>query len=304
MTTGPADEGGRRAARPSPGRRSARLPDRMLWIDGELCRGRDAVLTLFDRGARDGEGLFETLAVHGGEPLLWERHMERLVLAAAELGFPVPPSPATLRHGLDRVLEANRLGDAAVRVTVTRGVPGGRPTRAGAWIEAEPLAARLWAGTRSGAARAIVSARPFEPGPLGPYKTTSRLAWQLAREEARAAHADEAVLVSPAGEVLEGSVSNVFAVLGDEVRTPPLSRGILPGITRAVTLRLCQTLGIAAREARLDLAELESADEAFLTSSLQGIVPLATLRGLPLPARAIGSRLRDAYRREVERVGE
>ncbi|MEK7329699.1 MAG: aminotransferase class IV, partial [Candidatus Eisenbacteria bacterium] len=131
---------------------AARAPERTLWINGRLCRGDDAALSLFDRGARDGEGLFETLRVYDGRPFLWERHMERLVLSAAVLGFPVPASPVTLREALDQVLAADGLADAVARITVTRGIPGGRPTRTGAWVEVEPLAARLWRGTRAGAA--------------------------------------------------------------------------------------------------------------------------------------------------------
>ena len=68
------------------------VPDRSIWIDGQLRRGAAATLSVFDRGARDGEGLFETLRIEAGRPLQWERHLERFVLSAAELGFPVPPS--------------------------------------------------------------------------------------------------------------------------------------------------------------------------------------------------------------------
>lgn len=268
---------------------------RMIWVNGRLHPENEASLSLADRGARDGEGIFETLAVRGGRPVFWERHMERLVLAAAELGFPVPPSPVKLRAALDEVLAAGGLTDAAVRITVTRGIPGGRPTRTGSWVEAAPLAARLWHGTRSGRASAIVSKRPFEPGPLGAYKTTSRLAYHLAREEARAARADEALLASAGGEVLEGAVSNVFAVAHGELHTPPLARGILPGITRATVLALAARLGIPAREATIARGELATADEAFVTNALQGIVPLATLEGRALPERAVAERLREAY---------
>ena len=77
-----------------PRRPPARIPERVVWVDGELRRGREATLSVFDRGARDGEGLFETVRVHRGQPFLWERHLERMVLSAAELGFPVPP-PST-----------------------------------------------------------------------------------------------------------------------------------------------------------------------------------------------------------------
>ncbi len=225
--------------------------------------------------------------------------MERLVLSAAVLGFPVPASPVTLREALDQVLAADGLADAVARITVTRGIPGGRPTRTGAWVEVEPLAARLWRGTRAGAATVILSKRPFEPGPLGPHKTTSRLAYHLAREEARVARADETLLVTPAGEVLEGAVSNVFVAVGGEVVTPPLASGILPGITRALVLRLCAAAGIRAREQVLALAELRAADEVFLTNSVQEVVAVGALDGRTLPARALAGRLLKAYRAEV-----
>lgn len=272
---------------------------RALWINGRLCRGAEATLSLFDRGARDGEGLYETVRVYGGRPFLWEQHMERLVLSAAVLGFPVPASPVTLREALDQLLAAERLEDAVVRMTVTRGIPGGRPTRTGAWVEVEPIAARLWHGTRRGAATLIVSKRPFEPGPLGPHKTTSRLAYHLAREEARVARADETLLVSPHGQVLEGAVSNVFAVAGGEVRTPPLAAGILPGVARALVLRLCAVAGIPAREQALTLAELRGADEVFLTNSVQEVVPVGVLDGRTVGGRDLATKLLGAYRAEV-----
>jgi branched-chain amino acid aminotransferase len=265
-----------------------------MWIDGRLCRGTEAAISLFDRGARDGEALFETMRVEAGRPRDWARHLERLVLSAAELGFPVPPSPATLARGVDQLLEAEGLADAVIRVTVTRGVPGGRPTRTGCWIDAEPLDARRWRGVRAGRASAVFSKAPFEPGPLGRHKTTSRLAYHLAREEARALRADEALLVSPAGLVLEGATSSVFVVTGGEARTPPLASGILPGITRAWALATCRTLGIPAREADISRDDALSADEVFLTNSVQGVVPLARLEERTLPATTVGERLRAA----------
>lgn len=279
--------------------RAVRLPGRPVWVNGRVVRGEDATLSVFDRGARDGGGIFETLRVYGGRPFAWRRHMERLVLAAAELGFPVPAAPAELRGGLDALLEAQGLTDAVVRVTVTRGVAGGRPTRAGAWVDAEPLGGRLWAGTRSGAGSAVLSRLPFEPGRLGRYKTTSRLAFDLAREEARAAGVDEALLVSPAGQVLEGAASNVFLVSAGEVVTPPLSLPVLPGVTRAIVLELCRERGLRHREAAFPPAHLDSAGEAFLTNSAQEILPLARIGDRELPARAAGERLLAAYRERV-----
>ena len=257
---------------------------RALWMNGRLMRGEEAAISLFDRGARDGEGLFETLRFEGGRPRFWQRHLERLVLSAAELGFPVPPSPTRLAAACDELLAAEQLADAVVRITVTRGVPGGRPTRTGCWIEAEPLNARLWSGTRSGAARVMISRTPFEPGAIGRHKTTSRLAYHLAREEARAAGADEALLASASGELLEGAVSNVFVWIEGELATPPLARGILPGIARAVVLGSAQALGIRARERALQVADLARAEAMLLTNSVQQVVPVVALEG-----RSIGA---------------
>jgi len=278
----------------------AHAPERTVWINGQLVRGGDASLSLFDRGARDGGGIFETVRVYAGQPFDWTRHMERLVLAAAILGFPVPSAPARLRHALAQVLAAEGLSDAVARLTVTRGIAGGRPTRTGAWVEAEPLAGRLWPGTRRGLATVVISRRPFHPGALGAFKTTSRLAYDLAREEARAESADEALLVGARGEVFEGAASNVFLVRGGEVVTPPLAQGILPGIVRARVLELCAAGGIPAREGELTREDLDRADEIFLTNSVQEVVPVGTCAGRDLPSRSIAERLRDAYRKLAE----
>ena len=277
------------------------VTDRALWINGRLARGAEAALPLSDRGARDGEGLLETMRVEGGQPQNWRRHLERLVVSAAELGFPVPPSPSALAEGLEAVLAANSLEDAAARITVTRGTPGGRPTRTGYWIEAEPLLARLWRGTRSGQANVVIARQPFLPGHLARHKTTSRIAYHLAREEARVAGADETLLADADGHLLEGSVSNLFLVVGGEVVTPPIAMGILPGIVRAQVLHLCIRLGIPTRERAITRAELPLADEVFVTNSIQQVVPLVAVDGQAVPSRTLGARLREIYREHAGR---
>ncbi len=287
------------AARRERTARGAAPPDRAVWIDGRLLRGDEARVSVFDRGVREGGGIFETFRTHGGRPFLWERHLERMVLAAAELGFPVPPSPASLRAGLDAVLEANGLADAVARITVTRGIPGGRPTRAGCWIEAEPLEGRLWRGTRSGRGAVSLSKRPFAPGPLGPYKTTSRLASQLAHEEARAAGADETLLLTHQGELLEGSASNVFLHVDGQVATPSLHAGILPGVTRAFVLQACYELGYRLRTSAIWRDELFIADEVFLTNAVQGVVSVATVDGRPVRSHGVAPRVREVIQRAI-----
>lgn len=277
----------------------ARVPDRLAWLNGRLVSGADAALSLYDRGARDGGGIFETLRINAGQPHEWQRHMERLVLSAAELGFPVPPSPRRLREALDELLAALSLHDAVARITVTRGIAGGRPTRTGCWIEAEPLAGRLWPGTRRGTGTAVMLPHAFSPGFVGRHKTTSRLAWDLAREFARAEGVDEALLVDKDGFLLEGGASNVFVVRDGEVLTPPLSRDVLPGIARALVFELCRALEVPCREADLPAGCMTWALEVFLTNSVQEVLPLSHVQGRALPETAIGEQLRAAYRARV-----
>lgn len=280
-----------------------RLPERTIWLNGTLVRGADAMLSVWDRGARDGGAIFETLRCRGGEPFAWPRHMERLVLSAAELGFPVPPGPSTLRDAVAAVLAAEGWSDAVVRITVTRGVAGGRPVRTGAWVEAEPVGGRLWAGARQRdangeplGARVIVSHVPFAPGYLGRHKTTSRLAYDLAREEARAAGVDEALLLSPAGELLEGAASNVFVAARDgALVTPPLGSDVLPGVTRAIVLQLARARGLVVREEPVHGEALAGIEEMFLTNSIQGVLPVRELSGRALRSRALGSALLADY---------
>lgn len=278
-----------------------RVPDRLAWVNGSLVRAEEAVLSLWDRGARDGGAIFETVRVYDGEPFAWEQHLERLVLSAAELGFPVPPSPSRLRKSMGELLAAQSMTDAVVRITVTRGIAGGRPTRTGAWIEAESVPARLWNGQRTASATTILSAHPFASGWLGRHKTTSRLAWDLAREEARAAGVDETILVSPQGLVLEGAASNLFIVRAGEVLTPSLALDVLPGVARAVVIALCSELAIPVREAAIPLDQLLEADEVFLTNSVQEVLPVGVLAARAVPARDLGLRLREAYRERTAR---
>ena len=287
--------------------RGTRLPDRAVWLNGRIVRGESAAVSVFDRGVHGG-GLFETLRVYDGRPFAWERHMERLVLSAAELGFPVPPSPTQLRDAVGEVLEACALSDAVVRVTVTRGVTGGRPVRTSAWVEAEPVGSRLWPGARQRhpedggplGARAVLSQVPFTPGFLGRHKTTSRLALDLAREEARAVGAEEVLLISPDGDVLEGAASNVFVVrAGGDIFTPPLEADVLPGVTRATVLELCRPLGIIAHEAPVPLEMLRWASEVFVTNSVQELLPLREVAGRRTPEREVTLRLLECYRARV-----
>ena len=140
---------------------------------------------------------------------------------------------------------------------------------------------------------------------LSACKTANKLPHVLARAEAEAAGADEALLLNPRGEVTEATSANLFWLEGDTLHTPPLSSGALPGVTRADVLALAKSHGIATHETTTEPARLLRADGCFLTSSSWGVVEAESLDGNPIPKSPLTQRLRtallDSWRAEAAR---
>jgi branched-chain amino acid aminotransferase len=149
-----------------------------------------------------------------------------------------------------------------------------------ALVVAQPISGPPASAYREGVAAAIVGVRRAAPDAVDPSaKTGAHLPNVLALREARAAGAHEALLLDGQGFVTEGSTSNVFAVTGGRLRTPPLAAGILEGVTRGVVLRLARQAGVPAEEAPLRPEDLEGSDELFITSTVREIVPVTRLGG-------------------------
>ena len=259
----------------------------MIYLNGELLPDDEACISPADRGLLLGDGLFETMRVYQGDIFRVDAHLERLLAGADFLGIPVPVVGEGLPQALSRTLAANGLArsDASLRLTLTRGTgprgllppPNAQPTLL---ITATPLGAT----TFSPATAIIAGPRRNEYSPLSNLKTLNFLDNILARREAAEAGADEALLLNTAGNLAEASAANLFAVFEGVLHTPPLSDGVLPGITRAVVLELAQGLDIPVVEASLAPGQLFTAEEAFFTNSLIGIRPLVKVN-----ARAIGT---------------
>ncbi|HYG34951.1 MAG TPA: aminotransferase class IV, partial [Clostridia bacterium] len=135
--------------------------------------------------------------------------------------------------------------------------------------------------------------------PLAQFKNCNKLSQILARAEAEAANADEALLVNTDGYVVEGAASNLFWIERGVVCSPPLASGILAGVTRAVVVEVCQTLQLPVREVNATLDQLLRSDAVFLSLSSWGIVPAISLNGKPLNQSPLTDRIRQTY---VERL--
>jgi branched-chain amino acid aminotransferase/4-amino-4-deoxychorismate lyase len=234
-----------------------------------------------DRGLLLGDGLFETLLYDGTGLQRFEAHLARMVRGCAVLGLE-PPDPAAARRLALETLKARGLegGPAVVRLTLTAGSGRGleRP---------DPSSGRLLCNVSPAAdppppARLVtVQVRRNDSSPASRVKALSYLDNILARREARAAGADEALMLNTRGEVACAAAANLFWIAGRRLFTPALECGVLDGIMRAAALQAAEALGVMAVETRSGLEALEAADALFLTNSLVGLRPVAVLDGRP-----------------------
>jgi branched-subunit amino acid aminotransferase/4-amino-4-deoxychorismate lyase len=277
-------------------------------VNGRLSPPDEPAISPLDGGFMYGEGLFETMRAYGGRVFRLAEHLERLVIAAAELSF-TPPTGQELSGAVEEAVAMGGLPEASVRLTVTPGVAGSpKPTIV---VIVRPLALPPADLYESGCIAVSVAAAQAPGSALRRIKSLNYLDKLLAQRAASQRGAHEAVLVDPDGSVVEGAMRNVFAVFGDELVTPPLSRGLLVGITRRTVLEMAEARGIFRRERDIPLSEVYTADECFLTSSVAEILPVRTMDGKAMRAGAPGpvtSALTEAYRdlvaRETGRPGD
>lgn len=246
-------------------------------LNGELMPAARAKISPLSDGFMFGHGVFETLRARNGRAVQLEAHRERLAASSAALGLDAPDAAEELGLRITRLLAAIKLPHAAVKITRFRDLSG-----TGELITARPLPYSAHDYLRGFRVKTL--AQGERTGRLTPHKTLNYLENLLARRAAQSEHGDEAVFVTPAGRVLEGSASTVFCVKDNVATTPPLSDGVLPGVTRA---RVLAALGRDnSREAHLTVDDLRSADEVFLTNALMGVMPVCTIDDHKLPTHA------------------
>jgi branched-subunit amino acid aminotransferase/4-amino-4-deoxychorismate lyase len=238
-----------------------------------------------DRGFTLGDGLFETVLAEAGELRHLAQHLARLTAACATLGLPAPDpeaAEALMRRALvEASLTTTR---AAVRLTLTAGSGGRGLDRP---IEVKPvLVATAAAASRpEGPARLAISAiRRNETSPTSRLKTLSYLDNVLARAEARAAGAEEALMLNGRGELACAAAANLFWVDGDRLCTPSLDCGVLPGTVRARVLAAAADVGLQALEVRAGPEALAGARAVFISNSLIGLRAVGAVDG-----RAVGA---------------
>jgi branched-chain amino acid aminotransferase len=253
-----------------------------FWAAGGLVPEEDAAVAVLDHGFTVGDGVFETLKTVddpsvGVVPFAMDRHLQRLARSAAGMGITAPDLD-DVRDALLAVCAANPelAGGGRLRITLTSGagplgsdriseeatlVVAASPSKA--WPESTALALSPWPRN--------------ERSPLVGLKTTSYAENVLALARAKSRGAGEALLANLAGDVCEGTGSNVFIAIDGQLTTPPLSSGCLAGITRELVIEWCADAGIDVRERSLPVAEITMAEEIFITSSTRDVHPVDSL---------------------------
>lgn len=253
----------------------------IAFLNGEYLPEAEARVSVLDRGYLYGDGLFETIPVSNGRPFRWAQHLERLRKGADWLGIPLPFSPKEVRGVIRELVRRNELPHSTVRVALSRGVGprGYSPAGAGApsFSVTHHSAAEIDPDNPPRWNLCTASVRVPAGDRLVQFKTASRLMNIVARAEAEAAGAQEALIVNTNGEITEASGGNLFWVWRGTIHTSPTSVGALPGITRAVILELCATLGIPNHKKIIRPDMLCNAEGVFLTQSTEGVIAVEAL---------------------------
>jgi branched-chain amino acid aminotransferase len=249
-----------------------------VWINGELRPDNEALISVFDHGLVVGDGAFETVKVQDGRPFALSRHLARLASSAAGLGLPAPDLDQ-IGAGAAAVIAASpSMPLARMRITITGGIGPLGSERGNSGLTAVVALAEQ----RPPADFVDVAVVPWprnELGALAGLKTTSYAENVRALGYAAERGAGEAIFANTAGNLCEGTGTNVFVVVGGRLVTPPLAAGCLAGVTRALVLEW-----VGGTEEDLPVTALADADEAFLTGTTRDVQPIRKVNGSTLAA--------------------
>ncbi len=252
----------------------------VIYINGALIPENEAVISPFNSGFLFGEGLFETIRADNGSPFGLPEHLERMRSGLRQLNLKIPDEFDRITTIIADLLHNNQLLDksAVIKLICSPTDPG----RAISAMTSTSLIIRTTAlkldeieKRQRGMQALILPWRRNRANPLLKIKSLNYLENRYGLNDARSAGFDEGIFLNQNEELCEGTFSNIFLIRGNDLQTPPLDAGILPGTTRALILQRAQQAGITCQETPLFVNDLKLCDGAFLTSSLMRLAPLA-----------------------------
>jgi branched-chain amino acid aminotransferase len=269
---------------------------RFLLHNDEIRDAGDRLVSPGQVGLVNGWGVFSTIRVEDGVMFAWERHWARMQRDAARMRVPFPSSATWLEERLYRLIDANQAAHSTLRVIVVR-------NRGGMWegpaAEREFDTVAFTAPLNSWGDAVKLGVVPQARHAASEFSGTKYLSWSenLTRyERAHEQGFDEVVLLNERGEVAECTSANIFIVEGENVFTPPLASGCLPGVTRALLLEEIRVPGLTISEKTILPSGLETADAVFITSTTRDLMPVASVDGLKIrQGKRVRDRLQQAF---------
>jgi branched-subunit amino acid aminotransferase/4-amino-4-deoxychorismate lyase len=257
----------------------------LIWHRGEIIPDDGLHVSVLDRTFKHGLGLFETFRTWNGHPKLLSVHLERMQRSARELGLTVDSAELPDAEAVFHLIEANRASltsdrDVRLRLTLSGGCLTTVASSSTLWMTAGPLPP-----TRESGAIITETFQVTADDCLARHKTLNYWHKRIAQASGAAHGSDDVLYLTPDQFVCETCRANIFLIEGRRMCTPSLDGPLLPGIMRTVVLALARHVGLVALECPVPFDRIRSADEAFLTSSLRGMLPIARLfdRELPSP---------------------
>lgn len=257
------------------------MPTR-ININGVIAGPEDAKIPVLDHGLLFGDSVYETLRTYNGKPFLFSRHFARLEHSAKAIDLRLPWTRSKTLEEIRKTLFA---GECRIRLVFTRGVGDVAAdvetcTDPTPIIIVVPLVVPPERIYKEGVEVVISTVR--RSSRFADLKTGSLIHQVLARREAKARHAYEAILLTADEKLSDGITSNIYIVRDGKLLTPSREAGIIEGITRGVVLDQAREIGIEVTEGLFDIDEIGRADEMFLTSSTREVVPIARVEGKPV----------------------
>lgn len=263
-----------------------------VYLNNKFVTDEEAVVSVFDHGFLYGDGVYETIRSYGPRIFMRDEHLSRLLRSAGAIGLTIPIPLENWPDILHEAMARNKVGtdrhDAYLRITVTRGAgdigldPALCPSPT-VVVMAKPLVPPAPQLYEAGVDVIVASTKRNLPNALSPQiKTTNFLNNIQAKREAIAAGAFDSLLLNWEQHLTECTVSNVFFVMDDTLRTPALECGLLDGITRMIVIQLAEELNVHVEEGHYTIDQLYQADECFLTNTSMEIMPVTSVDRRPV----------------------
>ena len=250
----------------------------MVYLDGKFLKKSEAKVSIADPGLLCGFGVFETMRSLNQKIVYLDQHIRRIIDAAKLIGLKPKYSASQLKSAISATVKRNSFRDACVRLTSWQAEVGTSVS-----IIARKYQAPSAQKYKQGFSSCVSSLRQTDDSKLARIKTTSRALYQLSLREAEGKGFDEALILNSRGYITEAARSNIFLVKEGKLLTPSLDCGCLDGITRRAIFDLARR-SFQISEGKFTVKDLFCADEAFLTNSLMGVMPLTSIDG-----KAIGN---------------